>query len=67
METSREIRVNTATTCPGAAARANYRFCVFIIMSELKMQAYSRGWIDSVCGHPCALTNAHKLAFQRAT
>lgn len=32
MEKSREIRVNTATTYPGAAARANYRFCVFIIM-----------------------------------
>lgn len=34
METSKKIRVNTATTCPGAPARANYRFCVFIIMER---------------------------------
>lgn len=54
METSREIRVNTATTYPEAAARANYRFCVFIIMEGAQNASLFQGvdWFrvwPSVC------------------
>lgn len=49
METSREIRVDAATTCPGAAARDNYRFCVFIIMER----AQNAGLFQGVGLIPC--------------
>lgn len=58
METSGEIRVNTATTCPGAAARDNYRFCVFIIMGWAKNASLFQGvdWFrvwPSMCTRKC--------------